>query len=141
MFKHTLKQLEAVKILASSDEAALLGGSRSGKTFIIIRSIIIRACKTKSRHLIALEANTVSLMSMPNQALRALPSEELPLTSTYCARTLVLTPRSTLSRSVLARRWQAKQVVRHWKSLYLMKGITAVAPGRSAQDAARRREE
>jgi len=28
------------------------GGSRSGKTAIIIRSIIIRACKTKSRHVV-----------------------------------------------------------------------------------------
>lgn len=30
----------------------LFGGSRSGKTFIIIRNIIVRAAKTKSRHLI-----------------------------------------------------------------------------------------
>ena len=52
-FNHTEKQHEAVRVLASGDEAALFGGSRSGKTFIIIRSIIIRACKTKSRHLIA----------------------------------------------------------------------------------------
>lgn len=53
MFKRTPKQKEATTILASSDEAGLFGGSRSGKTFLIIRSIIIRACKTKSRHLIA----------------------------------------------------------------------------------------
>lgn len=32
--------------------ALLFGGSRSGKTFIIIRNIIIRAAKKKSRHLI-----------------------------------------------------------------------------------------
>ena len=30
----------------------LYGGSRSGKTFILIYSLIIRACKTKSRHCI-----------------------------------------------------------------------------------------
>lgn len=53
VFKRTPKQKEATKILSSWDEAALLGGSRSGKTFAIIRSIIIRACKIKSRHLIA----------------------------------------------------------------------------------------
>ena len=52
-FKHTPKQMEAVRVLSQGDEAALFGGSRSGKTFITIRSIIIRACKTKSRHLIA----------------------------------------------------------------------------------------
>lgn len=32
--------------------AMLYGGSRSGKTFIILRSIIIRACMVKSRHLV-----------------------------------------------------------------------------------------
>mgnify|MGYP000630773178 CR=1 FL=1 len=52
-FSRTDKQREATAILAGSEEAGLFGGSRSGKTFIIIRSIIIRACKTKSRHLIA----------------------------------------------------------------------------------------
>ncbi len=52
-FKRTAKQKEATKILAGSQEAALFGGSRSGKTFIILRSILIRAAKTKSRHLIA----------------------------------------------------------------------------------------
>lgn len=52
IFKRTPKQKEASQILASNEESGLFGGSRSGKTFIIIRSIIIRACKTKSRHLI-----------------------------------------------------------------------------------------
>jgi phage terminase large subunit-like protein len=52
-FKRTDKQKEAVQILSASGDAGLLGGSRSGKTFIAIRCIIIRACKLKSRHLIA----------------------------------------------------------------------------------------
>lgn len=52
-FKRTAKQKEATKVLSSATEAGLFGGSRSGKTFIIIRSILIRALKTKSRHLIA----------------------------------------------------------------------------------------
>ena len=30
----------------------LYGGSRSGKTFILIYALIVRACKTKSRHAI-----------------------------------------------------------------------------------------
>jgi len=51
-FKHTAKQREALPIL-KNDEAGLFGGSRSGKTFIIVRSIFLRAAKTKSRHLIA----------------------------------------------------------------------------------------
>lgn len=52
-FQRTDKQREATAILTSSEEAGLFGGSRSGKTFLILRSIIIRACKVKSRHLIA----------------------------------------------------------------------------------------
>lgn len=51
-FKKTLKQVEATKLMASSAKhVALLGGSRSGKTFQIVRSIIVRACKTPSRHI------------------------------------------------------------------------------------------
>ena len=52
-FKRTQRQKEATAILASADEAGLYGGSRSGKTFIIIRSILIRASKVTSRHLVA----------------------------------------------------------------------------------------
>lgn len=51
-FKRTEKQIEAVAILAMYTFILLVGGSRSGKTFIAVRSIIIRALKTKSRHLI-----------------------------------------------------------------------------------------
>lgn len=51
-FKRTNKQRQAVKLLSSATEAALYGGSRSGKTFILIRCIIIRAAKCKSRHLV-----------------------------------------------------------------------------------------
>jgi len=51
-FSRTDKQRQAVKILSSATEAALYGGSRSGKTFIILRCILIRAAKLKSRHLI-----------------------------------------------------------------------------------------
>ena len=52
-FKRTARQKEATAILSSADEAGLYGGSRSGKTFIIIRSILIRASKVTSRHLVA----------------------------------------------------------------------------------------
>lgn len=52
MFSKTLKQIEAIKILAVSVFTALYGGSRSGKTFIIIYGIIVRASKCKSRHLV-----------------------------------------------------------------------------------------
>ena len=52
-FKLTQKQIEAVGILASSARhIMLIGGSRSGKTFLAVRSLIIRACKEKSRHAI-----------------------------------------------------------------------------------------
>jgi phage terminase large subunit-like protein len=53
MFKKTIKQFEAVRLLASAFMHILLrGGSRSGKTFIIVRQIVIRALKCKSRHVV-----------------------------------------------------------------------------------------
>lgn len=54
-FKKTLKQEEAVKLHASPATFILLsGGSRSGKTFINVRDLIVRALKApNSRHLIA----------------------------------------------------------------------------------------
>ena len=52
-FKLTKRQELAISILASEAKHCLLfGGSRSGKTFLLVRSIIIRACKAKSRHII-----------------------------------------------------------------------------------------
>lgn len=50
-FQKTTKQVEAIKILGGSAlHNMCYGGSRSGKTFNIIRAIIIRASKCKSRH-------------------------------------------------------------------------------------------
>lgn len=52
-FVKTQKQCEAVRLLASGAlHIMLLGGSRSGKTAILIRQVIIRACKVKSNHII-----------------------------------------------------------------------------------------
>lgn len=52
-FEKTAKQCEAIKVLNSgAKHVLLLGGSRSGKTFIILRNLIIRSLKTKSRHVI-----------------------------------------------------------------------------------------
>lgn len=52
-FKLTKRQRMALSILTSDAKYLMLfGGSRSGKTFLFIRSIIIRACKEKSRHII-----------------------------------------------------------------------------------------
>jgi hypothetical protein len=54
-FKFTTKQLEAQKFFATlAMYVMLFGGSRSGKTFLIVRNIVMRALKApKSRHLIA----------------------------------------------------------------------------------------
>lgn len=55
-FVKTPKQKEAIKLLASSAKNIMaLGGSRSGKTFILIYALIVRACKVKSRHVILRE--------------------------------------------------------------------------------------
>ena len=51
-FVKTPKQSEATKMHAEKMHTMLLGGSRSGKTFISVRNIVLRACKVKSRHLI-----------------------------------------------------------------------------------------
>ena len=52
-FKKTDKQREATRLMADKEEILLEGGSRSGKTFIIVRNIIFRALKyPKTRHLL-----------------------------------------------------------------------------------------
>jgi PBSX family phage terminase large subunit len=52
-FKKTNIQKRAINILAGpSRHAMLYGGSRSGKTAIIIYAMIVRAIKVKSRHLV-----------------------------------------------------------------------------------------
>jgi PBSX family phage terminase large subunit len=52
-FKLTEKQTQAVKVLASKARHIMLfGGSRSGKTFVAVRALIVRASKEKSRHVI-----------------------------------------------------------------------------------------
>lgn len=49
----TPKQREAIRLLASlATNVCLYGGSRSGKTTVLLYSLIVRAVKTKSRHLI-----------------------------------------------------------------------------------------
>ena len=53
MFIKTQKQKEATKLLTSNAKRILLyGGSRSGKTLILLRALFIRALKKKSRHII-----------------------------------------------------------------------------------------
>jgi PBSX family phage terminase large subunit len=51
-FKKTLKQVEQAKLFSDDRYKYILsyGGSRASKTFGICRAMIIRACKTKSRH-------------------------------------------------------------------------------------------
>ena len=52
-FKKTKIQRQASKILSGIARFIMLfGGSRSGKTFILIYSVIVRASKVKSRHLV-----------------------------------------------------------------------------------------
>ncbi|MCK9355690.1 MAG: phage terminase large subunit [Dehalococcoidia bacterium] len=52
-FEKTAKQRGAIDLLASPARNVMLyGGSRSGKTFIILYALVVRALKAKSRHLI-----------------------------------------------------------------------------------------
>jgi len=50
-FVKTPKQVEAIEILNNYTYSLLYGGGRSGKSFIILRNIFIRALKVKSTHL------------------------------------------------------------------------------------------
>jgi phage terminase large subunit-like protein len=52
--KFTARQLQAQKVLASdATHIMLFGGSRSGKTFLLTRNVVMRALKApKSRHAI-----------------------------------------------------------------------------------------
>ena len=53
VFKKTERQRNAIKLIASKARHIMLyGGSRSGKTFISIYAIIVRACKVPSKHAI-----------------------------------------------------------------------------------------
>lgn len=52
-FNKTSRQEDVTQLLAGPYKHIMVsGGSRSGKTFILTRSVIIRACKEKSRHAI-----------------------------------------------------------------------------------------
>lgn len=51
-FRKTKKQIEACDMMNRHTHTLLYGGSRSGKTFIEIRNMVLRALKTPSRHLI-----------------------------------------------------------------------------------------
>jgi phage terminase large subunit len=56
-FKKTTRQVEQTKLMASDHKFILsYGGSRASKTFGICRAMIVRASKTKSRH-VALRLN------------------------------------------------------------------------------------
>jgi phage terminase large subunit len=51
-FKKTPKKTEAIKLLASGSRNVMLyGGSRSGKSFIALYAMFVRAGKIKSRHI------------------------------------------------------------------------------------------
>lgn len=53
MYKQTTKQAELLDIVCSdAKEVLAYGGGRSGKTFEIVKNIIIRAIKEQSRHVI-----------------------------------------------------------------------------------------
>lgn len=51
-FDKNPRQIEAQHLLTENTHTLLYGGSRSGKTFLIVRQIVLRAMKFKSRHLI-----------------------------------------------------------------------------------------
>lgn len=77
-FKKTPKQIEATQIMASGARNIMLyGGSRSGKTFILCRNVVLRAAKEpNSRHAI--------LRKNFNHAKRSLVLDTLPKVFSIC---------------------------------------------------------
>ena len=76
-FTKTEKQREQVKMLSGPEKHCLsVGGSRSGKTFGIIRAMIKRACYTKSRH--------IALRSKFNHAKTSLFMDTMPKVMDLC---------------------------------------------------------
>jgi len=76
-FKKTQKQKQATALMASPQRHTMLfGGSRSGKTFNIVRAIIIRMCKVKSRH--------ISLRQTFNSAKTSIWMDTLPTVLNVC---------------------------------------------------------
>jgi PBSX family phage terminase large subunit len=88
-FSKTEKQKEATKLMASNHKhIMLLGGSRSGKTFIIVRNIIVRACKEpNSRH--------VSLRKTFNSVKTSIFLDTLPKVLAICFPDLQVTYNKT----------------------------------------------
>lgn len=92
-FKLTSKQLEAQAILAgNATHNCLFGGSRSGKTFLLLRNVIMRALKApQSRHAVfrfrfnAIKASVI-MDTFPKVMLLAFPGVSYTLNKTdfYC---------------------------------------------------------
>jgi PBSX family phage terminase large subunit len=83
-FKKTKTQTQAVKLLSDHYRHIMLyGGSRSGKTFILVRSIIVRAIKEKSRHII--------LRQKFNHAKTSIWMDTLPKVLKLCFPELIVT--------------------------------------------------
>lgn len=87
-FSKTDKQREAIDLLSSEQKyAALFGGSRSGKTFIICYALLVRAAKTKSRHAI--------LRKNFNAAKRTIWLDTMPKVINLCFPNLGVIPNKT----------------------------------------------
>ncbi len=85
VFSRTLKQKEQTALLAGpATHAMSYGGSRSGKTFGICRALVIRAAKTKSRHL--------ATRYRFNHAKTALWYETFPKVFDLCFPDLIIKP-------------------------------------------------
>lgn len=63
-FKKTEDQKKAIGLFTKYKHIMLYGGSRSGKTFIIIFAIILRALKKKSRHVVLRHRFTHAITSI-----------------------------------------------------------------------------
>jgi phage terminase large subunit len=80
VFKKTLTQKEAVNFIVNSKATnlCLYGGSRSGKSFLFMFAIIVRACKCKSAHLIVRNTFNSAKLSIWNKTLPDVLNKAFP---------------------------------------------------------------
>lgn len=95
IFKKTLDQARAVKriVKSAASNVCLFGGSRSGKSFLIMFVLLVRACKCKSDHLIVRETfssakSTIWMKTLPDVLRIAFPGLKVQFDKTNYIATL-----------------------------------------------------
>lgn len=96
-FVKTDKQIQAVKAMNRFDHCMLYGGSRSGKTTIAMRQILLRAMKKPSRHLVVRRTFNSVTRSIVNDTLPKVVDGFFPGLSLHVSYKLLKSPHCYLT--------------------------------------------